>query len=146
MLQLYSPCIIVSVILFFYLNVNTLLYKYQLRGLYTIQKHKVVKSIIDYEYALIHKKIAQRATIGKRKASFTILCIIENENPPRSTISEIDQKIIVLQKSYNISLDYLRIQILDKLKHSFPMSTLIWEGNTNNTTNPNNCVCYTFIW
>ena len=122
-----------------------MLYKYQLRGLYITEKNKITKTIIDYQHAIIHKKIAQRATIGKRKASFTILCIIENENPPRSTISEIDEKIIVLQKSYNISLNYLRIQILDKLKHSFPMSTLIWEGN-NNTTNPDDCVYYTFIW
>ena len=148
MVQTYSLCVSLSVVLFFFINVRILLHNPQLRGFLMMEKNQIAQHIIDYEHAVIYKAIAQRATIGKTKASFTIMCET-NENPPRSTISEVNNKIMVLQQHYNISLDYLRSRILDKLKQSFPMSTLYWENQNDgnpNTTELHNCLYYTLIW
>ncbi len=143
---LYSVIILLTFLSFLFSENNPVLYKYQLRGFYMKEKKKAMQSIVNDTYNIIYKGIVQRATVGKTKASFTILCIVEYSEPRRSTIIGITDKILALQKNYNISFDHLIIQILDKLKNGFPDSALIWEKEEDPIKNPNKCVYYTFVW
>jgi hypothetical protein len=143
---LYSVIVFLSILSFLFSDNNPILYKYQLRGFYVKEKNKAIQSIINNTYNIIHKGVVQRAIVGKTKATFTLLCFVEYDRPRRSTIIGINDEMLVLQKTYNISFDHLRIQILDKLKMGFPDSILIWEKEEESGTNPNNCVHYTFVW
>lgn len=132
-------------------------HNYQLRGMYTTQKNAVYNKIMNDAYNMIYKGIIERALIGKTKATFTILCMVDITKRRSLTIG-FNDKMLALTKMYNISLDSMRPKILDKLTLAFPESTLIWElgksynsvinsyNNIHDAEIYNNCMLHTFIW
>jgi hypothetical protein len=135
---------------------NAVYTKYQLRGMFEKEKHKIRQLFIDKEYENIYNGVLHQAKIGNTELQFTILC----PNPEKhklhiksvlNSISDHDRilnDLIGRIPETEIITEHILIssKIIDKLQMSFPDSKIIWESDYDIITNPIKCIFYTMSW
>ena len=138
---------------------NAVYTKYQLRGMFEKEKHKLRQYFIDKEYENIYNGVLHQAKIGNTELQFTILCdvnqekhklhiksvlfnngIREHDGILNDIIGGIPITEIITEKVLISS------KIIDKLQMSFPDSNIIWETDNDIQINPMNCIFYTMSW
>jgi len=138
---------------------NAVYTKYQLRGMFEKEKHKIRQQFIDKEYENIYNGVLHQAKIGNTELQFTILCdvnqekhklhiksvlfnngIREHDGILNDLIGRIPETEIITEKVLISS------KIIDKLQMSFPDSNIIWETDNDLMFNPMNCIFYTMSW
>ena len=139
---------------------NAVYTKYQLRGMFEKEKHKIRQQFIDKEYENIYNGVLHQAKIGNTELQFTILCDVDNPEKHKlhiksvlfnNVISEHDgilSDLIGRMPKTEITTEQILIssKIIDKLQMSFPDSKIIWESDDDIITNPMNCIFYTMSW
>lgn len=141
-------------------DTNAVYTKYQLRGMFEKEKHKIRQQFIDKEYENIYNGVLHQAKIGNTELQFTILCDVDNQEKHKlhiksvlfnNVISEHDgilSDLIGRMPKTEITTEQILIssKIIDKLQMSFPDSKIIWESDDDIITNPMNCIFYTMSW
>lgn len=140
---------------------NAVYTKYQLRGMFEKEKHKLRQQFIDKEYENIYNGVLHQAKVGNTELQFTILCNVNNQEKHKlhiksvlfnNGINEHDNRVLgdILRDMTETEIITEQIlissKIIDKLQMSFPDSKIIWESDNDIITNPMKCTFYTMTW
>jgi hypothetical protein len=140
---------------------NAVYTKYQLRGMFEKEKHKLRQQFIDKEYENIYNGVLHQAKVGNTELQFTILCNVNNQEKHKlhiksvlfnNGISEHDNRVLgdILRDMTETEIITEKVlistKIIDKLQMSFPDSNIIWETDNDIMFNPMNCIFYTMSW
>ena len=140
---------------------NAVYTKYQLRGMFEKEKHKLRQYFIDKEYENIYNGVLHQAKVGNTELQFTILCDVNNQEKHKlhiksflfnNGINEYDSRVLgdILKDMTETEIITEKVlissKIIDKLQMSFPDSNIIWETDNDIQINPMNCIFYTMSW
>jgi hypothetical protein len=124
---------------------KNLVYKKQLRGIIEKERNIQIQKIINIEYEKIYNKILQEAKICNHKLQFKILCFNIEEIDNKQNVfkfmylsNNTDNEIFNIIKIYNIPINSIISKIIDKLKITFPDSSI--------TSKPSNDKCLDYYF